>query len=241
MRTLTFAKRNFKELVRDPLSSLFLFSFPILMFLLFKIIKEAVPDGGAPPQFEPEKLAYSLPLFSLSFLILFGGQMVSNDRNTSFVNRLKTTPLKYYEFLFGYTIPLFAIAIIQILTCFVCGIIFGMPITINLLYSFLNLLPFIVMFILLGLLIGSFVSAQTAGGIGGGLVSVITIFSGMFMPIENMKSGFIDFVSVMPFYPITQISNGVYNASYFIVSYLYLLVFTVLSLWVFHRQFKYNK
>ena len=38
MRALTFAKRNFREIVRDPLNLCFLFGFPVVLLLLLVCI-----------------------------------------------------------------------------------------------------------------------------------------------------------------------------------------------------------
>ena len=43
MRMLTFAKRNFKEIIRDPLNLCFMFGFPIVLLLLLTAIQANIP------------------------------------------------------------------------------------------------------------------------------------------------------------------------------------------------------
>ena len=43
MRILTFAKRNLKEIVRDPLNLCFLFGFPVVLLLLLSAIQANIP------------------------------------------------------------------------------------------------------------------------------------------------------------------------------------------------------
>ena len=38
-RTINFSKRNLKEIIRDPLIYIFCLGFPIVMLILFQIIK----------------------------------------------------------------------------------------------------------------------------------------------------------------------------------------------------------
>ena len=43
MRLLNFAKRNLKEIIRDPLNLSFLFGFPIVLLLLLTAIQANIP------------------------------------------------------------------------------------------------------------------------------------------------------------------------------------------------------
>ena len=43
MRMLTFAKRNFKEVLRDPLNLGFGLGFPLVLILLLSIIQANIP------------------------------------------------------------------------------------------------------------------------------------------------------------------------------------------------------
>ena len=43
MRLLNFAKRNLKEIIRDPLNLSFLFGFPVVLLLLLTAIQANIP------------------------------------------------------------------------------------------------------------------------------------------------------------------------------------------------------
>ena len=53
MRMLTFARRNVKEILRDPLNLIFMFGFPLVLILLLSAIQANVPV----PLFEIAHLA----------------------------------------------------------------------------------------------------------------------------------------------------------------------------------------
>ena len=47
-KTLNFCKRNFKELLRDPLLYVFCLGFPLVMFALFQIINKYTNTNNFP-------------------------------------------------------------------------------------------------------------------------------------------------------------------------------------------------
>ena len=65
MRMINFAKRNFKELVRDPLSLVFEIALPI--FLLFIFQQFDIPEEN----YRLENFTPSIILFGFSFITLF--------------------------------------------------------------------------------------------------------------------------------------------------------------------------
>ena len=66
MRMLSFAKRNTKELLRDPLTLLFGLGFPLVLLLLLSAIQARIPVS----LFAPEHLTPGITVFGLSFLTL---------------------------------------------------------------------------------------------------------------------------------------------------------------------------
>ena len=64
MKTLIFAKRTLKEIVRDPLTSVFGLGFPVVILLLLTAIQKNVPVA----LFELEKLTPGIAVFGLSFM-----------------------------------------------------------------------------------------------------------------------------------------------------------------------------
>ena len=77
MRMLNFAKRNFKELIRDPLSLVFEIALPLFLLFIFQQIK--LPDDT----YSLENFTPGIIIFGLSFITLFTGSLVSKDRGSS--------------------------------------------------------------------------------------------------------------------------------------------------------------
>ena len=67
MRMLTFANRNAKEIIRDPLTLSFGLGFPLVLIFLLSAIQKNIPV----PLFEIEHLTPGITVFGLSFMTLF--------------------------------------------------------------------------------------------------------------------------------------------------------------------------
>jgi len=87
MRMLTFANRNIKEILRDPLNLAFGLGFPIVLILLLSAIQANVPVA----LFEIAHLTPGISVFGLAFMTLFSATLIAKDRGTSFLQRLYST------------------------------------------------------------------------------------------------------------------------------------------------------
>ena len=103
MRMLTFAKRCAKEILRDPLNLAFGIGFPVILLLLLSLIQSNVPVD----LFAIESLAPGTTVFGLSFMTLFSATLVSKDRESAFLQRLYTMPLKSSDFIWDICFRLF--------------------------------------------------------------------------------------------------------------------------------------
>lgn len=88
MRILNFAKRNFKELIRDPLSLIFAIILPL--FLLFIFQQFDIPNES----YKLENFTAGIIVFGFSFITLFTAMLISKDRTTSLLIRLGISPMK---------------------------------------------------------------------------------------------------------------------------------------------------
>ncbi len=86
MRMLNFAKRNFKEMMRDPLSIIFAILLPL--FLLFIFQQFEIPGEA----YRIENFTPGIIVFGFSFLTLFTSTLVSKDRGTSLLPDLGSAP-----------------------------------------------------------------------------------------------------------------------------------------------------
>ena len=109
MRMLTFAKRNLKEILRDPINLVFGLGFPLILLLLLSAIQANVPVNI----FEIDTLTPGITVFGLSFITLFSATLVAKDRESALLQRLYATPLTGFDFITGYMLPLLPIAIGQ--------------------------------------------------------------------------------------------------------------------------------
>ena len=131
MRTLIFAKRNTKEILRDPLTILFGLGFPLVLILLLSVIQANIPVS----MFEIEHLTPGITVFGLAFMSLFSATIIAKDRSGCFLERLYTTPLTPLDFILGYTLPFIPISLAQAIICYVAAVILGLKVTVGILYA----------------------------------------------------------------------------------------------------------
>ena len=70
-RMMVFARRNAKEILRDPISMCFGIIFPVVLLALLSLINNAIPEEGNVSIFSIENLAPDITAFGLCFLSLF--------------------------------------------------------------------------------------------------------------------------------------------------------------------------
>ena len=196
MKMLTFAKRNVKEMVRDPLTLGFGLGFPLVLLLLLSAIQANVPVS----LFEIEHLTPGITVFGLSFMTLFSATLISKDRSSSLFARLYTTPLSALDFILGYALPILPIAVAQCIICYLAALPLGLDITAGILYAILLILPVSLLYIGLGLLCGSVLSDKQVGGICGALLTNLSAWlSGVWFDLELVGGAFKRIAYALPF------------------------------------------
>ena len=243
MRMLTFAKRNFKEIIRDPLNLCFLFGFPVVLLLLLSAIQANIPVG----MFEIEHLAPGIAVFGLAFMTLFSATLIAKDRQSSFMHRLYTTPMKPQDFIIGYTVPLIPIAIAEGVATYIFAIILGLDISINILLSLLLLIPIALLYIGIGLLCGSVFNDKQVGGICGALLTNLSAwFSGIWFDLELVGGTFKKISYALPFVHSVEMQRAIISGNYNdILPHLvwvlgYALVIIFIAIYLFLSQMKKN-
>lgn len=241
MRALSFAKRNFKEIIRDPLNLCFGIGFPVVLILLLSAIQSSIPV----PLFEIQSLTPGITVFGLAFMTLFTATLISKDRSTSFLNRLYTTPLKPIDFILGYTLPIIPISILQSIICFMFAMILGLDVSINILLAILLMIPVSILFISLGLLFGSILNDKQVGGICGALLTNLTAWlSGAWFDLELVGGAFKKIAYALPFVHAVEMERAVLVGNYgeifthLLVVLAYALVSLILAVIFFLKQMK---
>ena len=241
MRALSFAKRNFKEIIRDPLNLCFGIGFPVVLILLLSAIQSSIPV----PLFEIQSLTPGITVFGLAFMTLFTATLISKDRSTSFLNRLYTTPLKPIDFILGYTLPIIPISILQSIICFMFAMILGLDVSINIILAILLMIPVSILFISLGLLFGSILNDKQVGGICGALLTNLTAWlSGAWFDLELVGGAFKKIAYALPFVHAVEMERAVLVGNYgeifthLLVVLAYALVSLILAVIFFLKQMK---
>lgn len=210
MRMLTFAKRCAKEILRDPLNLIFGIGFPIVLLLLLSAIQANVPVK----LFEIESLAPGITVFGLSFLTLFSATLIAKDRESSLLQRLYTTPLKSFDYILGYMLPIIPIAIAQCVMCYLVAIALGLPMTVNIIYAVLMIVPIAFFYVALGLLCGSVFNVKQVGGICGALLTNLSAWlSGVWFDLELVGGMFGKIANVLPFVHAVELERSMINGN----------------------------
>lgn len=215
-KTLNFFNRNLKEVLRDIIIYVFCLGFPVLMFLLFFIINKFT--SGNTPTYEVYALLPAIIAFSYSFVMLTLTLSVSQDRQTFFLKRLYSSPMKSYHFILGYFFVGLFIGILQTIVCVITGLIIAVISNVafisfgNVLLLIVSQLPLLITNIFLGIFIGTIANDKTAPGICSILISVAGILGGCWMPIETMGA-FETFCRFLPYYPSVYIGRTITNAT----------------------------
>ena len=84
MKMLSFANRNAKEILRDPINLAFGLGFPLVLILLLSVIQANIPVN----LFEIQHLTPGITVFGLSFMSLFSATIIARDRSSALLQRL---------------------------------------------------------------------------------------------------------------------------------------------------------
>ncbi len=206
MRMLTFAIRNTKEILRDPLNLAFGLGFPLVLIVLLSAIQANVPVK----LFQIHHLTPGITVFGLSFMTLFSATIISKDRGSSLLQRLYTTPLTPVDFILGYTLPIVPIAVAQCVICYIVAIILGLEVTINVVYAVAFIIPISILYIALGLLFGSVLNDKQVGGICGAVLTNLSAWlSGTWFDLELVGGAFQKIAYALPFIHAVEMERAV--------------------------------
>ena len=193
MRTLNFAKRNFKEIIRDPLSIIFAVLLPLFLLWIFQQFN--IPSEN----YQLKNFTPGIIVFGFSFITMFTAMLVSKDRTTSLLVRLGISPMKPIEYISGYMLSIIPMLALQILLFFVLAVILGLEFTYFIILAAAVSMIVSVLFISLGIIIGSFASEKASSGISSVVVQLVCFTSGMYFPKEAVGKGFAKICEYLPF------------------------------------------
>lgn len=248
MRMFLFAKRNIKEILRDPINLFFGLGFPLVLLALLSIINSAIPPEAKNTMFQINNLAPGLTMFGSVFMALFAGMLLSKDRTSSFLMRLFTSPMTATDFILGYTLPMIVMTIVQAtITLLVAGF-WGLDININILFAIIMTALTSLLFVGTGLFFGSILNDKAVGGVCGALLTnVAGWLSGVFIPIDLIGGAFKTITNILPFYHSVEairISlSGNFNnlLPHLLVIIGYTIVIFIFAIIIFNRKMNGEK
>lgn len=241
MRTLTFASRNLKEIIRDPLNLAFGLGFPAVLLLLLSAIQANIPVS----LFEIERLAPGVAVFGLSFMTLFSATVISKDRGSSLLQRLYTTPMTPADFILGYTLPIIPLSVIQSVFCFATAALLGLEISVNVAFAVLLIIPISLFYVALGLLCGSLLNDKQVGGVCGALLTNLSAWlSGIWFDLDLVGGVFKKIAYMLPFVHAVELERAAVSGDFNgLISHLpwvlvYAVIILLLAVAAFLRQMK---
>ena len=248
MRMFLFAKRNIKDILRDPINLFFGLGFPLVLLALLSIINSAIPPEAKNTMFQINNLAPGLTMFGSVFMALFAGMLLSKDRTSSFLMRLFTSPMTATDFILGYTLPMIVVTIVQAtITLLVAGF-WGLDININILFAIIMTALTSLLFVGTGLFFGSILNDKAVGGVCGALLTnVAGWLSGVFIPIDLIGGTFKTITNILPFYHSVEairISlSGNFNnlLPHLLVVIGYTIVIFIFAIIIFNRKMNGEK
>ncbi len=241
MRMLTFANRNIKEILRDPLNLFFGLGFPLVLILLLSAIQANIPVR----MFVIEHLTPGITVFGLSFITLFSATIIARDRSSSLLQRLYTTPMTSLDFILGYTLPMLPISVAQSVICYIAAVFLGLEVTVNILYAVILIIPISIFYIAFGLFCGSIFTDKQVGGICGALLTNLSAWlSGIWFDLELVGGAFKKVAYALPFVHAVEMERAVLSGNFSeILPHLawvlaYAIALLILAVLQFLRQMK---
>lgn len=244
-----FSSRNFKEIIRDPLSYIFCLGFPLVMLFVMTLVNDGIPPEAGMTLFRIDNLAGGIAVFGLSFVMLFTCLNVAKDRSGAFLVRLYATPMRSGDFILGYILPTSLLAALQILitlaASFVVSLIVDVELNaLGLLLSLLSLLPTVVMLISFGLLFGTLFSEKAAPGLCSIIISLASFLGGVWFDADGLGGVLLKICEVLPFYHAVKAARMASALEFdgylphLLITIAYSVVITAVSVVVFRSKMK---
>ena len=193
MRSAELAKRNVKEVIRDPLSLGIAVALPLVLLLTLQAL-----GGDDTPFLTPTLLTPGIVLFGFVMVMFSSAMILARDRETSLLARLLTTPLRSSDFVSGYSLPYLLVAIVQAVVLSSVGAMLGLDSNGSIVLVALILALMAVFYVALGMILGALLTvAQTSGAYA--LVLILTIFGGAWFDLEEIGGVFLTIGDLLPF------------------------------------------
>ena len=203
MRSTELAKRNLKEVLRDPLSLGIAIALPLLLLMTLQAL-----GGEETPYMTPTLLTPGIILFGFVMVMFSSAMILSKDRETALLARLLTAPLRSNEFVTGYSVPYLLVAAMQGIILMVVGVVLGLAVAGPVAAVVLVFALMAVFYVALGMIFGATLTvAQTSGAYA--VVLLLTIFGGAWFDLEEIGGVFLTVGDLLPFKHALDASRAV--------------------------------
>lgn len=238
MKSIFFVERNFKEILRDPLSLILGVLLPVFFILLFSTISKNVPIEV----FKPVSIVPGVTIFGFTFTTMFLGLLIAKDKSSSFLTRLFISPLKPYDFIIGYSIPLLPFSLIIGVACLIVGVIVGVPVSMKIVYTLVSFIPYILFSVFFGVFLGVVCNEAQIMAIGNIYIIASALLGGAWMDLNILGEKIKGFTEILPFSHAIEFSRIVLSDRqeniwiHLMIVSGYALVFFFLSTYFFKRK-----
>jgi len=196
MRFVELAKRNFKEMLRDPISTGLDLGIPAGFLVIFWSLGRTIGDESF---FTTAMLVPGIAVFGFAFLLMFSAMMLSRDRESALLSRLLTAPLKPRDFILSYSLPYIPMVVLQIAVCFGIGALLGLEAPGNAGLVFLTLLVMGICCVELGMILGLLFNVNQASGVGSVIITLVALLGGVWIDLEAIGGVFYSIGNALPF------------------------------------------
>ncbi len=240
MKYSYFAGRNSKEILRDPLSLILAGVLPVVLIVLFSLIARNAPIEV----FLPVNIVPGLTVFGFTFITMFLGLLIAKDKSSSFLTRLFVSPLKPWDFILGYFIPVLPMAVLITVSCLVAGLFVGVPLSVNLIYTFLSFIPFVLFSGFFGIFLGILCRESQVMAIGNIYIIASSLLGGAWMDLNILGKTLQKITDLLPISHAIEASRIVLSGRsdnlwiHLGVVCLYALVFFILAVFLFRRKMR---
>jgi ABC-2 type transport system permease protein len=240
MRFGELAIRNFKEMLRDPISMGLELGIPAGFLAIFWALGRSIGDESF---LTTAMLVPGIAVFGFAFLLMFSAMTLSRDREGALLSRLLTAPLKPRDFILSYSLPYIPMVILQIALCFGIGVLLGLETPANAGLSFLVLLVMGICCVELGMILGLLFNVNQASGVGSVIITLVALLGGIWIDLRAIGGVFYDIGNALPFaHAIDAARDAMIGAGlssiatdfYWVLGYT--LVFFALGTFLFRRR-----
>jgi len=240
MRFAELAIRNFKEMLRDPISTGLELGIPAGFLVIFWALGRSMGDESF---LTTTMLVPGIAVFGFAFLLMFSAMMLSRDREGALLSRLLTAPLKARDFILSYSLPYIPVMILQIALCFGIGALLGLELLGNAGIVFLVLLVMGICCVELGMILGLLFNVNQVSGVGSVIITLVALLGGIWIDIEAIGGVFYGVGNALPFaHAIDAARDAMIGAGfssiatdfYWVLGYT--AVFFALGIFLFRRR-----